>query len=136
MNAGKSLSLGAASVSGIVAALLLAAVGCDVNSLGGSGRTVETYDPAGAKVVLYEFWAPWCGPCRAMKPVLEDFERQHPNYPFARINIDEEPDRAQEYGVTTIPTILVTQYGAVVYEIVGSLSLESLNQQLEPYLSE
>lgn len=83
------------------------------------------------KKVLVDFWAPWCGPCQMMGPVIEDLAKEVGDKAVVgKLNVDENPERAQEYGIMSIPTIKVFEGGKVVKEFTGVQSLDALKEVL------
>jgi thioredoxin 1 len=89
-----------------------------------------------AKPVLVDFWAEWCAPCRLLAPT---FERLAANYgheiSFAKVNVDELPEVASQYGIRSIPTLLLLREGEVVEEIVGARPYQDLARVLDRHLT-
>ena len=71
------------------------------------------------KTVLVDFWASWCGPCRMLSPVVDEVAQERPDVKVCKVNIDEEQALAVEYGVMSIPTLMVFQNGKAVHTSVG-----------------
>ena len=84
--------------------------------------TKENYDELVAnseKPVLLDFWAVWCGPCRMMAPTVEEIARDNPDILVGKVNVDEEPELAQRFGISSIPTLVALKNGAVIGQTVG-----------------
>ena len=69
--------------------------------------------------VLVDFWAPWCGPCQMLGPVLEEIATENEQFKIVKINIDENPSLAQDYAISSIPAVLIFQNGQVVDTLIG-----------------
>ena len=83
------------------------------------------------KKVLVDFWAPWCGPCRMVSPIVEEIAEENAAIKVAKINIDEQPQLASQYGVMSIPTLMVFENGDIADTAVGARNKSFILQMLE-----
>ena len=83
------------------------------------------------KKVLVDFWAPWCGPCRMVSPIVEEIAEENAAIKVAKINIDEQPQLASQYGVMSIPTLMVFENGDIADKAVGARNKSFILQMLD-----
>jgi thioredoxin 1 len=81
-------------------------------------------------MVVIDFWAPWCGPCRGFAPVFEKSSEAHPDVVFAKVNTDEQQELAGAFGIRSIPTLMVFREKVVLFQQAGALPGNALEQVL------
>lgn len=83
------------------------------------------------KTVLLDFFAEWCGPCRMVAPIVNEIANENPQYLVGKINVDEEPELAQQFGVVSIPTFVVLKNGKLVNQASRALPKEAILAMLK-----
>ena len=83
------------------------------------------------KTVLLDFYADWCGPCRMVSPLVDEIAEENPQYLIGKINVDSEPELAESFGVSSIPTLVVMKSGKIVNRIVGARAKAQILAMLE-----
>ena len=95
----------------------------------------QNFDEITSKgVVLIDFFANWCGPCKMLAPVLEDVAAQMPDVTFAKVDVDQEPGLAGKYGIQAIPNLIIFQDGKAVDQITGFVGKDVIVDKLNKLL--
>ena len=95
--------------------------------------TGETFDAEvleADRLVIVDFWATWCTPCRMLTPILEEVAEKHPEFKICKINVDEAQEIAERYGVMSMPILIFFENGEIVDESIGLISKEQLLELL------
>jgi thioredoxin 1 len=99
--------------------------------------TVQTFDQIilqSDKPIFVDFWAPWCGPCRMMVPVVEELAAEMDTAVIAKLNVDEETEVAQRFNILSIPTFMIFKGGQPVDQFSGAMTKEALRERIEKFL--
>ncbi len=102
----------------------------DVTDSNFQAEVIESDQP-----VLVDFWAPWCGPCRIVGPVLEEIAGERSDLKIVKLNVDENQQTAAKFQVLSIPTMILFKAGAPAHTIVGAHPKKKLEAQLDPVLA-
>jgi thioredoxin 1 len=102
----------------------------DVTDANFQAEVIESEQP-----VLVDFWAPWCGPCRVVAPVLEEINAEREDLRIVKLNTDDNPQTAANYEVMSIPTLILFRNGQIAKKVIGALPKRRLEAELEPALA-
>ncbi len=87
-----------------------------------------------SKVILVDFFATWCGPCKMLSPILEEISEIKENFDIAKIDIDENTELAEKYGIESVPTMIIFKDGEILNRIVGLYGKNEIIEMVEKYL--
>ena len=82
-------------------------------------------------IVILDFWATWCGPCRALGPILESFANKNSNIKIGKINVDEEDELAGKFQIISIPTLIIYKNGEIINKYVGLISESKISELIK-----
>ena len=82
------------------------------------------------KPVLLDFWAPWCVPCRMVVPIIEEIASEHADIKVGKINVDEQPELVNKFGIMSIPTLVVMKNGKIIQQVSGARPKNAILQML------
>ncbi|HYB04244.1 MAG TPA: thioredoxin, partial [Nitrososphaerales archaeon] len=97
----------------------------------------ETFFPSlkSNSLMVTDFWATWCPPCRMMAPVMQELSQQYAGkITFAKVDVDQNPVTSQQFGIMSIPTFLITDHGKVLDVLVGAMPKEAFEKEITKYL--
>ena len=83
------------------------------------------------KIILLDFYADWCGPCRMLSPVVDEFTEENPDFVVGKINVDKEPELSEKFGVSSIPMLVVMKDGKILNKSVGAKSKQQILEMIE-----
>ena len=91
----------------------------------------ENFDVVNSGISLIDFWAPWCGPCKAIAPTLEALSTEYTNINFYKVNIDDNDTLALKFEIRAIPTVIILKDGVVVDQIMGAVTRKDYKKRLD-----